>query len=87
MCAGDVVFTVNLHQNDKTPFHGPCDMTLEEDCITVTKRQKLATPSHQQQQIQWNITHIKKFWVKSDVLQLILLVGRWALIKFLFHNA
>jgi len=86
MCAGDVVFTVDLHQNDKTPFHGPCDMMLEEDCITVTRRQKLTTASHQQQQqqIQWSITHLKKFWVKSDVRQLILLVGRWALIVIRF---
>jgi len=85
ICAGDVVFSVDLHQNDKAPFYGPCDMTLNEDCITVQRRGKLATPSHQlatpshQRQIQWSITHLKKFWVKSDVRQLVLLVGRWAL--------
>ena len=82
------MFAVDLHQNDKTPFYGPCDMTLDEDRITLRRRQKLATTS-QQQQIQWGITHLKKFWVKSDVRQLILLVGRWALIvtRFFYYTS
>jgi len=78
MFAGDVVFAVDLHQNDKTPFYGPCEMTLNDDRITVRRRQQLATDH--QQKIQWNITHLKRFWVKPDVRELILMVGRWALI-------
>ena len=73
---GDVVFVVDMHKNENeaVPFHGPCEMMLKEEIITVRNRVTQKNPH--QQQFQWGIAHVKKFWAKSDVHQLVILVGR-----------
>lgn len=71
---GDVVFAVDLHKNEAVPFHGPCELKMEEETITVRNRVNPKNPH--QQQFQWSIAHVKKFWVKSDVHELVILVGR-----------
>ena len=74
MCVGDVVFVVDMHKNEAVPFHGPCEFKLKEETITVRNRVNPKNPH--QQQFQWSISHVKKFWAKSDVHQLVVLVGR-----------
>lgn len=74
MCVGDVVFPVDLNKSDAIPFYGPCELKLEEETITV--RNRVSSRNPHQQQFQWSIAHVKKFWVKSDVHQLVILVGR-----------
>lgn len=74
VCVGDAVFPADLHKSDAIPFYGPCEMKLEDETITVRNRVTTRTPH--QQQFQWSISHVKKFWVKSDIHQLVIMVGR-----------
>ena len=74
LCVGDAVFPADLHKSDAIPFYGPCEMKLEDETITVRNRVTTRTPH--QQQFQWSISHVKKFWVKSDIHQLVIMVGR-----------
>lgn len=77
MCVqtGDVVYTVDLQKSQGIPFHGPCELVLEGETVTVQNR--VGPKSAQQHKIVWDIAHVKKYWVKSDAHQLIILVGRW----------
>ena len=83
VCTGDVMFNVDMHENEAVPFHGPCEMILKEEIITVRNRVTARNPH--QQQFQWGIAHVKKFWAKSDVHQLMILVGRLVALIYAFR--
>ena len=79
---GDVVFAVDMHKTEAVPFYGPCELILKAEIITV--RNRVSSKNPHQQQFQWSIAHVKKFWVKSDVHQLVITVGRLEALIYVF---